>query len=83
MDSLIDRGQYAGLADCRYLNQASLGLIPRGSLEASTRFLIDVAQHGTFICPTRRRPRSSTRCTQRPPSCSERLRPRWLWWAGQ
>ena len=51
MDSLIDRGQYASLADCRYLNQASLGLIPRGSLEASTRFLVDVAQHGNLHLP--------------------------------
>ena len=42
MDSLIDRGQYASLEDCSYLNQASLGLIPRTSLEASTRFLTEV-----------------------------------------
>lgn len=48
MDSLIDRGQYAGLADCIYLNQASLGLIPRTSVEASTRFLTDVAQYGNL-----------------------------------
>ena len=46
MDSLIDREEYASLADCSYLNQASLGLIPRVSLEASLRFLTDVAQHG-------------------------------------
>jgi cysteine desulfurase / selenocysteine lyase len=48
MDSLIDRREYAGLADCRYLNQASLGLIPRVSLEASTRFMTDVAQYGNL-----------------------------------
>ncbi len=48
MDSLIDRREYAGLADCTYLNQASLGLIPRVSLEASTRFLTDVAQYGNL-----------------------------------
>ena len=48
MDSLIDRGQYASLEDCSYLNQASLGLIPRTSLEASTRFLTEVAQHGNL-----------------------------------
>jgi selenocysteine lyase/cysteine desulfurase len=48
MDSLIDRGEYAGLANCAYLNQASLGLIPRVSLEASTGFLTDVAQHGNL-----------------------------------
>ena len=48
MDPLVDRGEYAGLANCSYLNQASLGLIPRVSLEASTRFLTDVAQHGNL-----------------------------------
>jgi len=48
MAPLIDRREYAGLADCRYLNQASLGLMPRVSLEASTRFLTEVAQHGNL-----------------------------------
>src|SRR6476660_4944210 len=48
MDSLIDREEYASLGDCSYLNQASLGLIPRVSLEASLRFLTDVAQHGNL-----------------------------------
>jgi cysteine desulfurase / selenocysteine lyase len=48
MDPLIDRREYAGLANCTYLNQASLGLIPRISLEASTRFLTEVAQHGNL-----------------------------------
>ena len=48
MDPLIDRREYAGLSDCTYLNQASLGLIPRVSLEASTRFLTEVAQHGNL-----------------------------------
>src|SRR5262245_40989755 len=33
MDPLIDPGEYAALAYCTYLNQASLGLIPRTSLE--------------------------------------------------
>ena len=48
MDPLIDRREYAALSDCTYLNQASLGLIPRVSLEASTRFLTEVAQHGNL-----------------------------------
>jgi cysteine desulfurase/selenocysteine lyase len=48
MDPLIDRREYAGLATCTYLNQASLGLLPRVSLEASVRFLTDVAQHGNL-----------------------------------
>ena len=48
MDPLIDRREYSGLAGCTYLNQASLGLIPRASLEASVRFLTDIAQHGNL-----------------------------------
>ena len=48
MASLIDRREYAALAQCRYLNQASLGLIPRVSVEASVRFLTDIAQHGNL-----------------------------------
>jgi cysteine desulfurase/selenocysteine lyase len=48
MDPLIDRGEYAALTYCTYLNQASLGLIPRTSVEASVRFLTDVAQHGNL-----------------------------------
>jgi len=48
MDPLIDPGEYAALASCTYLNQASLGLIPRTSLEASVRFLTEVAQHGNL-----------------------------------
>ena len=48
MDPLIDPGEYAALAYCTYLNQASLGLIPRTSLEASVRFLAEVAQHGNL-----------------------------------
>jgi cysteine desulfurase / selenocysteine lyase len=48
MDSLIDPREYAALCECTYLNQASLGLIPRTSLEASVRFLSDIAQHGNL-----------------------------------
>ena len=48
MDALIDPGEYAALACCTYLNQASLGLIPRTSVAASVRFLTDVAQHGNL-----------------------------------
>ena len=51
MDSLIDPREYAALPGCTYLNQASLGLIPRVSLEASVRFLNDVAQHGNLRLP--------------------------------
>src|SRR5215471_19839262 len=51
MDALIDPGEYAALAYCTYLNQASLGLIPRTSVEASIRFLTDVAQHGNLRLP--------------------------------
>src|SRR5258708_34802562 len=48
MAPLIDPAEDAALAYCTYLNQASLGLIPRTSLEASVRFLTDVAQHGNL-----------------------------------
>jgi len=48
MDALIDPGEYAALSYCIYLNQASLGLIPRTSVEASVQFLTDVAQHGNL-----------------------------------
>jgi cysteine desulfurase/selenocysteine lyase len=51
MDSLIDPREYSALSDCTYLNQASLGLIPRTSLEASVQFLTDVAQHGNLRLP--------------------------------
>lgn len=51
MDSLIDPREYAALSECTYLNQASLGLIPRVSLEASVRFLNDVAQYGNLRLP--------------------------------
>jgi Aminotransferase class-V len=48
MDSLIDPREYAALSECTYLNQASLGLIPRTSLAASVRFLNDIAQYGNL-----------------------------------
>ena len=48
MGALIDPGEYAALGYCTYLNQASLGLIPRASVEASVRFLTEVAQHGNL-----------------------------------
>jgi len=48
MGPLIDREEYSALSGCTYLNQASLGLIPRTSLEASTRFLTEVAQYGNL-----------------------------------
>ena len=48
MDALIDRGEYAALAYCTYLNQASLGLIPRSSVEASARFFSHAVAKETF-----------------------------------
>ena len=44
--ALIARAEYAALEHCVYLNQASLGLVPRRSTEAMVGFLVDVAQHG-------------------------------------
>jgi cysteine desulfurase/selenocysteine lyase len=44
--ALIPRLEYAALERCVYLNQASLGLVPRRSTEAMVDFLVDVAQYG-------------------------------------
>ena len=44
--ALIPREQYVALKRCVYLNQASLGLVPRRSTEAMVDFLVDVAQYG-------------------------------------
>ncbi len=45
---MIPGAVLSALAYCTYLNQASLGLIPRASVEASVRVLADVAQHGNL-----------------------------------
>ena len=46
VSALIPREEYAALECCVYLNQASLGLVPRRSANAMVEFLTDVAQHG-------------------------------------
>jgi selenocysteine lyase/cysteine desulfurase len=46
MDPLVPRESYAALEQGVYLNQASLGLVPREATEAMVRFQVDVAQHG-------------------------------------
>src|SRR5258708_13074546 len=46
MYALVARSRYEALSDCVYLNQASLGLIPRESVDAMGRFVRDVAQYG-------------------------------------
>jgi cysteine desulfurase / selenocysteine lyase len=43
---LVPRATFAALDSCVYLNQASLGLVPRASTEAMVRFAVDVAQCG-------------------------------------
>lgn len=43
---MLPRRLYAALEECTYLNQASLGLVPRPTVEAMTRFLEEVAQYG-------------------------------------
>jgi selenocysteine lyase/cysteine desulfurase len=48
MTALISRAQYASLADCVYLNQASLGLLSQPTAEAMHRFVDDVARHGNL-----------------------------------
>ncbi len=44
--ALIPREEYAALERWVYLNQASLGLVPRRSTRAMVDFLVDVAQYG-------------------------------------
>jgi cysteine desulfurase/selenocysteine lyase len=44
--ALIPREEYAALERCVYLNQASLGLVPRRSTKSMVDFLVDVAQYG-------------------------------------
>ena len=43
---MLPRQLYAALEGCTYLNQASLGLVPRPTIEAMTRFLEEVGQYG-------------------------------------
>jgi cysteine desulfurase / selenocysteine lyase len=49
VDALVGRDCYETLNHSVYLNQASLGLIPRPSVDAMTGFLRDVAQHGNVV----------------------------------
>src|SRR5258707_15584620 len=51
MYALVARSRYEALSDCVYLNQASLGLIPRESVDAMARFVRDVAQYGNVRMP--------------------------------
>jgi selenocysteine lyase/cysteine desulfurase len=44
--ALIPREEYAALERCTYLNQASLGLVPRRSTATMVEFLDQVAQYG-------------------------------------
>lgn len=46
--SLRPRADYAALAECVYLNQASLGLIPVDTVEVMVRHLRQIAQHGNL-----------------------------------
>jgi len=48
MTALIPRAHYTSLADCVYLNQASLGLLGQPTVEAMHRFVDDVARHGNL-----------------------------------
>jgi selenocysteine lyase/cysteine desulfurase len=46
VEPLVPRETFDALRDGVYLNQASLGVVPRTSTEAMVRFQVDVAQHG-------------------------------------
>jgi len=48
MTALIPRSEFASLAECVYLNQASLGLLAEPVVEAMHRFLDDVGRHGNL-----------------------------------
>jgi selenocysteine lyase/cysteine desulfurase len=48
MTALTPRTHYTSLADCVYLNQASLGLLGQPAAEAMHRFVDDVARHGNL-----------------------------------
>jgi selenocysteine lyase/cysteine desulfurase len=48
MTALIPRTHYASLANCVYLNQASLGLLGQSAVDAMHRFVDDVARHGNW-----------------------------------
>ena len=46
ISAVIPREEYAALERCVYLNQASLGLVPRRATDAMVKFLVDVGQYG-------------------------------------
>ena len=48
ISSLIPRTEYASLAECVYLNQASLGLLGEHAVRAMHAFLDNVARHGNL-----------------------------------
>ena len=48
ISSLSDRSQYSSLADCTYLNQASLGLICQPAVSAMHTYLDDIGRHGNL-----------------------------------
>jgi len=48
ISALVSRAEYASLAECVYLNQASLGLLGQPVVEAMHRFLDDVGRHGNL-----------------------------------
>ena len=50
--SVIPRGEYAALEHGIYLNQASLGLIPRRSMQVMVEFLTEIAQQLELSKPT-------------------------------
>ena len=46
--ALVPRTLYPTLSQCRYLNQASLGLVSNPAVAAMHQFLDEVAQHGNL-----------------------------------
>ena len=48
MAAPLQRALYPTLAQCRYLNQASLGLVSEPAVDAMRAFLDDIARHGNL-----------------------------------
>jgi len=46
--ALLPRAHYTSLAECVYLNQASLGLLGQPAVDAMHRFVDEVARHGNL-----------------------------------
>ena len=77
--ALIPREEYAALERCVYLNQASLGLVPRRSTKSMVDFLVDVAQYGNVRLSDATRSGFWMTFACLRPRCLRRRCGRWRW----